>query len=292
VLAGEFTLYKGRGNIVPATRSPGEEGEMVPWLILLGVILAPSAAFLFWGWRASRSDMSLMRATETTPAADVAKLPPGSLVEVKGRLRCAKPVMGDLSKEPCAHFVASVERDYEILEYDPSRKASYRVRRTACELSNTLFATFEIEDGSGRATVSPEGAIIEGVEAIDRYERSAAQEERALPAAIGADVTLGRRYKEMHLPLDVAIYVLGVVDQDHRIGASEPGAKEQRFLISINTEEARTAALGSRGKWMLGFGAACLIGAVIAFGSAAWLTRSHLSQVDPPREVLQGESVW
>ena len=41
---------------------------MVPWLVLLGVILAPSAAFLFWGFRASRRDMTLMRATETTPA--------------------------------------------------------------------------------------------------------------------------------------------------------------------------------------------------------------------------------
>lgn len=42
---------------------------MLPWLVLFCIVLAPSAAFLLWSWRASRDDMSLMRATQTTPAA-------------------------------------------------------------------------------------------------------------------------------------------------------------------------------------------------------------------------------
>ena len=37
---------------------------MVPWLVLAGIILAPSAAFFLWSWRAQRNDMALMRATE------------------------------------------------------------------------------------------------------------------------------------------------------------------------------------------------------------------------------------
>lgn len=263
---------------------------MVPWLVLLGIVLAPSAAFLFWGRHASRRDMSLMRGTETTPAAEVAKLPPGSLVEVKGVLRCAEPLTGDLSKSPCAHFVASIERDYEILEYDPSRKSSYRVKRTACELANEMCAPFEIEDASGRVRVLPEGAIIEGVAAVDRHESHAA--ERPIAEAPGADVTLARRFREMHLPIDSKIYVLGVVGEDGSISAPRKSAKGQRFLISVNTEEARTMELGSRGKWMLGLGLACLVGAVVSFGSAAWLTQSNLSQVSPPQEVLQGGSVW
>jgi hypothetical protein len=110
---------------------------MLPWLVLC-LVLAPSAAFLLWSWRISRDDMSLMRATETTPAADIATLPPGSLVEVKGRLRCAAPLTADLSKSPCAHFVASVERDYEKLEYDASRKASYRGKPFGRALTHAL----------------------------------------------------------------------------------------------------------------------------------------------------------
>ena len=93
---------------------------MVPWLVLAGIILVPSAAFLLWSWRAQRNDMALMRATATTPAADVAKLPPGSLVEVKGRLRCAAPVTGDLSKSPCAHFAATVPHQHLSLHHEGS----------------------------------------------------------------------------------------------------------------------------------------------------------------------------
>jgi hypothetical protein len=270
---------------------------MVPWLVLAGIILVPSAAFLLWSWRAQRNDMALMRATATTRAADIAKLPPGSLVEVKGRLRCAAPVTGDLSKNPCAHFSATVERDYEIVQYDPKRKTSYRVRKTEIVQSNTLFAPFEIEDDSGRARVLPADAIIEGIAAVDR--RAVAGEEAgesvmqaALGASNSADRTLGFRYKETQLPLDVEVYVLGVVGENCCIGAPPQGTKGQRFLISVKSEETRAAELGSASTWMLGLGAACLLGAAISLGSALWLTRERLSEVAPPQEVLQGDRFW
>jgi len=254
-------------KILFADADAADEGgtNMAPWLLLAGLVLAPSAAFLLWSWRAQRNDMALMRATETTPAADIAKLPTGSLVEVKGRLRYASPVTGDLSKNPCAHFMATVERDYEILEYDANHKASYRVRKTEIVQSNTVFAPFEIEDESGRATVSPEDAIIEGIAAVDRHEvhDHEAGSESVMQAALGAvnnsDRTLGFRYKEMHLPLDVEVYVLGVVSENRCIGAPQTGAKGQRFLISVKSEEMRAAEFGSASKWMLGVGVGCLI---------------------------------
>ena len=77
---------------------------MVAWLVLIGIVLVPTAGFLLWSWRSSRNDMVLMRATETTRAADVAKLPSGSLVEVKGKLRCAAPLTGELVEEPMRSF--------------------------------------------------------------------------------------------------------------------------------------------------------------------------------------------
>jgi hypothetical protein len=271
---------------------------MVAWLVLAGIILAPSAAFLLWSWRASYNDMALMRATETTRAADIAKLPAGSLVEVKGKLRCASPVTGDLSKSPCAHFVATVERDYEIVEHDASRKTSYRIRKTEIVQSNTLFAPFEIEDDSGRAKVLPEAAIIEGIAAVDRHEirDHDTGSESVMQAALGTvddtDWTLGFRYKEIHLPLDVEVYVLGVVGENRCIGAPPEGAKGQRFLISVNSEEARAAELGGKSKLLLGVGVGCLIGAVVSLGSALWLAREGLSPPKPPQDLLQGEHWW
>jgi len=112
---------------------------MVAWLVLIGIVLIPAAGFLLWSWRSSRNDMALMRATETTRAADVAKLPAGSLIEVKGRLRCASPVTGELSQSPSAHFVATIERDYEVFEYDAKRQTSYRARKTkSCSRTRSL----------------------------------------------------------------------------------------------------------------------------------------------------------
>ena len=67
----------------------------------------------------------------------------------------------------------------------------------------------------------------------------------------------------MHLPIDSKIYVLGEVGEDGSISAPRKSAKGQRFLISVNTEEARTMELGSRGKGC-GLGLACLVGAVVS----------------------------
>src|SRR4029078_12482552 len=146
------------------------------------------AVLLVWRGRSSRTDMALMRATETTPAAHVAKLPPGSLVELKGRLRCASPVIGELSNAACAHFVSKVERDYEFFEYDSHRKTSCCKRKTEIVKTTTLFAPFEIEDASGRAPVSPELAIIEGIEAVAREDVrwQAAEGESVMQSALGA----------------------------------------------------------------------------------------------------------
>ncbi len=270
---------------------------MVAWLVLIGLVLIPTSGFLLWSWRSSRNDMALMRQTETTKAADVAKLPPGSLVEVKGRLRCAAPLTGQLSKRPCAHFAATVEREYEVVEEDAKHHSSYRARKTEIVTSSTLCAPFEIEDGSGRARVSAAGAIVEGVTAVDRYDPAGEEDEggslmqAALNAVSVGNRTLGVRYLETHLPLDTEIYVLGVVGKDGCIGAPPSGAKDQRFLISVRSEETRAAELGDKSRWMLGLGVFLLVGAIVCLGLAYWMARTGFS-IEAPRDVLQNDTWW
>ncbi len=270
---------------------------MVAWLVLIGLVLIPTSVFLLWSWRSSQNDMALMRATETTKAADVAKLPPGSLVEVKGKLRCATPLTGELSKRPCAHFAATVEREYETWEYDARRGSSYRAHKTEVVTSNTLFAPFEIEDDSGRATVSAASAIIEGITAVDRYDpvEEKGGEGSLMQAALNAlnagNRTLGFRYTETHLPLDDEIYVLGVVGKDGCIGAPPPGVKGQRFLVSVKSEETRAAELGGKSRWMLGLGVFFLVGAMVCLGSAYWIARTGFG-LEAPRDILQNDTWW
>ena len=81
------------------------------------------------------------------------------------------------------------------------------------------------------------------------------------------------------------------VGEDHCIGAPPEGAKGQRFLISVNSEEARAAELGSKSRWMLGVGMVCLVGAVVCLGSAAWLALRSRS-AGPAEDILQTESWW
>ena len=123
-----------------------------------------------------------------------------------------------------------------------------------------------------------------------------AEGESVIQTALGTindtNRTLCFRYREMHLPVDVDIYVLGVVGEDRCIGAPPQGAKGQRFLISVNSEEARAAELGSKSRWMLGVGMVCLVGAVVCLGSAAWLARYGLDRPAPPQDILQTESWW
>ena len=67
--------------------------------------------------------------------------------------------------------------------------------------------------------------------------------------------------------------------------------REGLFLISVNSEEARAAELGSKSKWMLGIGVGCLIGAIVCLGSAVWFARYGLNRPAPPQDVLQSE-IW
>jgi hypothetical protein len=115
--------------------------------------------------------------------------------------------------------------------------------------------------------------------------------QAALGSVDKADRTLGFRYKEMHLPLDAEIYVLGVVGKDRCIGAPQPGANGQRFLISVKSEETRAAELGDKSRWMLGLGVFFLVGAVVCLGSAYWLAETGFS-VEAPKDILQNETWW
>ena len=76
----------------------------------------------------------------------------------------------------------------------------------------------------------------------------------------------------------------------HRRAAAR--RQRQRFLISVNSEEARAAELGSKSQVLLGTGMVCLVGAVVCLGSAAWLARYGLDRPAPPQDILQTERWW
>jgi E3 ubiquitin ligase len=243
---------------------------MTVWLSVIGVALAVAAAIFFWFWRAKRNDAALMQATETTPAGDVAALPPGTQVEVKGTLRCAEPVTGHLSQQPCAHFVASVEREYTYYKYENGKRR--RVRGSETVERHSSCCAFEVVDESGAILVRPDEATVEGVVAVQRYEPYKGDDggsfaAAALNALTRNEQTHGFRYVESHLPIGAPVYILGVT------GEGAIGTKPKRgqsFIISTKSEEARAAELAKGAKWMLGLGVGGLSGALLCLGAVLW----------------------
>jgi hypothetical protein len=247
---------------------------MTTWLLVIGVTLAVITAIFIWFWRSKRNDAALMQATQTTPAGNVAKLPPGTQVEVKGTLRCADPVMGHLSQSPCAHFVASVQREYTYYKFENGKRR--RVRGSETVESASACSAFEVVDESGAVLIHPEEATVEGVAAVQRYEPYKGGEgESFAAAAVNAltrnEQTHGFRYSESHLPLGAAVYVLGVTDEG-AVGAKPQ--QGQRFVISTKSEEARAAELASGAKLMLGLAIGSFLLALLFLGAALWMTQT------------------
>ena len=92
---------------------------------------------------------------------------------------------------------------------------------------------------------------------------------------VGSLVGIGRdnttfRHRERNLPADIAVYVLAEVHNGGGIGAPAKGSRNDTFLVSIKSEEARTEELASTMTfliWLIGLfaiaGAALLVWARI-----------------------------
>jgi hypothetical protein len=93
-------------------------------------------------------------------------------------------------------------------------------RRSEVVASNERFAPFAVEDASGTVGVRGEGAEVDALNVVDRFERDAGG---GLSFTLGGrtvrERTIGYRYVESVLPVDAPVYVLGAVQQDGRIGA-------------------------------------------------------------------------
>ena len=74
---------------------------MVTFLILLlfAVIFVVAGIALLYFRNKNKQKAALMGQTETSSASDVSGLAPGTLVEVKGTLRCEEPLSSEMAGE-------------------------------------------------------------------------------------------------------------------------------------------------------------------------------------------------
>lgn len=238
---------------------------MVTFLILLlfAVIFLVAGIVLLYFRNKNKQKAALMGQTETSDAADVSGLAPGTLVEVKGTLRCEDPLTSEMANERCAYYSSRVVREYLERDYDDDDVGSDR--RSEVVAQNEQFAPFTVEDGTGSVAINAEGAEVDAKQVLNRFERNTGSEGPSISlggATIhlgGGERTLGYRYTESILPVDAPAYVLGTVRENGGIGAPTPGSEGQRFVVSHRSEEALGQSLGKTVLW-LGVGG---IGAIV-----------------------------
>src|SRR6266508_2061784 len=235
-------------------------------LFIFAVVMLAAGGSLLWWRKRVGQEIALMAATPTSKTAEVAKLAPGTVAEVKGMLRCAAPLTAELSKQACVFFKSDVQREVVYYQTDSQGKRE-RKTRTENLQSSTRFAPCLVEDDSGQVAIYLDGADIEGQQEVVNRREPEPQNLAATMVGIaiggGAD-SATRIYTETILATNIPIYVLGEVAADHGIGKPAANSKNRVFVVSTKSEEERSKSLGSSMTWILVF-------AVLCFAAAAAL---------------------
>jgi hypothetical protein len=238
-------------------------------LLLFAIIFLVAGGVLLYFRSRSQQKAGLMSQTETSNASEVSSLALGTLVEVKGTLRCEEPLTSEMSEKTCAYYLSTVTREYLERDYDDDDDVGSD-RRTEIIAQNEQFAPFSIEDETGSVPVNAEGAEVDARQVVNRFERNTGNEGPSISlggATLnlgGGKRTIGYRYTESILPVDAPVYVLGTVQESGEIGAPPPGDAGHRFVVSHRSEEALGQSLGKTVMW-LGVGAigAFVLGVVL-----------------------------
>jgi hypothetical protein len=241
---------------------------MVAFLILLlfAVIFLVAGGVLLYFRNRTKQKSALMSQTETSASADVSGLAPGTLVEVKGTLRCEEPLVSEMAERSCAYYSSKVIREYMERDYDDDDGGSDR--RSEVVAQNEQFAPFVVEDDSGTAAVNAEGAEVDAKQVVNRFERDTGNEGSFSLGGMtinlgGGERTIGYRYTESILPIDASVYVLGTVQDGGGIGAPSSGEEGHRFVVSHRSEEALGQSLGKTVLWLGVGGVGALVLGVI-----------------------------
>jgi hypothetical protein len=203
-----------------------------------------------------------MAATPTSSAADVAKLAPGTTVEVKGTIRCAKPMTGSFSQQLCVYAKSEIERK-EVRWRDGKREEHY-----VTESSEEHHVPFYVEDASGSILVQPQDASFEAVQVYNQSGNSAVESLVSIGMSLAGAGSQDRRYKESILAPDIPVYVLGTVIAGGAVGAAPKDAVVKDFIITHRSEEARTRSSNITAIVLVVIAVALAAGAVWALWAA------------------------
>ena len=232
------------------------------WMWIVGIVLVVIAGILLLVRRSQASKLAQVLSTETSSCAQVAELcasmegvvgaETSQLVEVKGTIEPRGELLqAEITGQECVCYRSRVERQWEEerWEKDSQGKRVRRTRRGSDTLAqNERLDPFLVNDGTGQVLVDPEGAKIDWVESVDRFERGEPEGATLSVGRFSLNLggfrlgsgrrTLGYRYKEWVLPAQHPIYVLGgAAPGGEQPCVRRPAEKGQKFIVSVKSEE-------------------------------------------------------
>ena len=151
-------------------------------------------------------------------------------VEVKGKVHSNNPIIAELSERPCVYARTQILEKYEETYYDDGERKTRQGTTTLA--NNTLKTNFELEDDTGRIQVNPDGAQIDAIEVVNRYQPN--------PNHQGTENKriLGYQYNEWILPLDTKVYVMGEVsNSESELVIHKLSDSQDYFFITHKSEE-------------------------------------------------------
>ncbi|ERN41998.1 E3 Ubiquitin ligase [Rubidibacter lacunae KORDI 51-2] len=237
----------------------------MPFLVI-GAIAFIIAGIVLRQWRSTLGDSRAMLAAETYNVSNLEELSraiadelgsAGSFrqtAEVKGIIHCEQPLMSELSQRHCVYSRTNVIEQCEHTYYEEDGEGNSE--RKTREESNTLAESdlkidFQLEDDTGTIQISLDGAEIDAIEVVDRFEVSRGESisfggfsfdpTNRLPVGTDSKRILGYQFNEWILPVGQYVYVLGEVsDSDGILKVQKPSNPGDRFLITYKTEEQLT----------------------------------------------------
>ncbi len=138
-------------------------------LLLFAIIFLVAGGALLYFRSRTKQKAALMGQTETSNASDVSGLAPGTLVEVKGTLRCEEPLTSEMAGERCAYYSSKVVREYLERDYDDDDVGSDR--RSEIVAHNEQFAPFTVEYPTGSVPVNAEGAEVDAKQVVRCFSK-------------------------------------------------------------------------------------------------------------------------
>ncbi|MBL7961661.1 E3 ubiquitin ligase family protein [bacterium] len=249
--------------------------------MIIGIALIGLSVLLIFLRRKSQDKLLEIKSTQTSLAKDLTELwqsvknELGStggfkqLTEVKGMVKCAKPLLGELSKQACVYYHMEVLERYEETYYEKDAQGNNQRRTRTAKSSvanNSQSVSFEIEDATGRITVNPNGADIDPVQVISKYEPSIQGRNSISFGSFSFNVgrsdgdrkILGYEFSEKIIPVDRRIYAIGEAsDTSGELMIQKPSEKGKPFIITLKSEEELTKGTESNIK-------ALMIGAILS----------------------------